>query len=225
MTTPRREPYIWATWITKILAGEQNCQWQSWFKAHYSDFAKQQRSNDLVEWTAKHGEMVRRRADELRAKGYAVYVEDQNKFTLKGRVATLQGKPDIVAILNNEDRSGSGPHPPYDALVVDCKSGKQRDSDRFQVLIYMMMLPLTHLGCKGKILRGELEYQDDRVAIDFLSTEVKDMIRTTIESVAGETELPIVPSYQECRFCELTKLDCKERIESRGESVTATDLW
>ena len=50
----------------------------------------------------------------LKAEGYAVFVEDQNKFTLKGRAATLGGVPDLVAVRGAE------------ALVVDCKSGKQR---------------------------------------------------------------------------------------------------
>ena len=66
--------------------------------------------------------MVRARAAALKADGYTAFVEDQNKFTLKGRAATLGGMPDLVAV------RGAG------TLVVDCKSGKQRGSDSFQVL-------------------------------------------------------------------------------------------
>ena len=28
-------PYIWATWLTKLLAGEDSCEWSSWFKSQY----------------------------------------------------------------------------------------------------------------------------------------------------------------------------------------------
>lgn len=213
MATPRREVYLWVTWLTKILAGDQSCEWSTWFKAHFQDFEKRPRDNDIVAWTARHGEMVRKRAEELRRDGYEVFVEDQNKFTLKGRAATLQGKPDIVAV--KED----------DFLVVDCKSGKQRDSDRFQVLIYMMILPLTHPACQGKIVRGELEYPDGPVLIDALPNKVRELIKTTIERVGGPTPLPIVPSTSECRLCDLTKADCQQRIEAPERAAVTTNLW
>ena len=28
-------PYIWITWLTKLLTGEHSCEWASWFKAHH----------------------------------------------------------------------------------------------------------------------------------------------------------------------------------------------
>lgn len=40
MAMARNSPYVWVTWLTKILAGEQSCEWASWFKAHYQDFEK-----------------------------------------------------------------------------------------------------------------------------------------------------------------------------------------
>lgn len=213
MTTERREPYLWVTWLTKILAGEQSCEWATWFKAHFSDYEKQPRSTDLVAWTARHGEMVRKRADELRGEGYEVFVEDQNKFTMKGSAATLQGKPDIVAVKDD------------DILVVDCKSGKQRDSDHFQVLIYMMVLPLTHDACKGKAVRGELEYKDYRVLIDALPTKVRQLIVSTIQRVAQPDPLPLAPSYNECRFCEITSKDCKKRVDQERKAPVTSDLF
>ena len=135
MATPRREPYIWPTWLTKILAGEQSCEWATWFKAHFQGYEKAPRDGDLTAWTARHTELLQKRAAELRKNGYEVLVEDQNKFTLKGKSCTIGGKPDIVAIKDD------------DYLVVDAKGGKARDSDHFQVLIYMMILPLTHPRC------------------------------------------------------------------------------
>ena len=137
MTVPRGSSYIWVTWITGLLAADKQCELSAWFRAHFSGFEKMPTDFNLAAWKAAHGEMVRARAAALKAEGYTVFVEDQNKVTLKGRAATLGGVPDLVAVRGAE------------ALVVDCKSGKQRDSDSFQVLTYMRVLPITHAACRG----------------------------------------------------------------------------
>src|SRR5205823_6393587 len=91
--------------------------------------------------------MLHRRADDLRKQGYEVFIEAQNRFNLKGHVATVGGTPDIVAIRKQ------------DLWVIDCKSGQQKDSHFYQVLIYMLMLPLTHPACRGRSIHGELQYK------------------------------------------------------------------
>jgi len=137
VATPRNGSYIWVTWITGLLSGDRHCLWSAWYRAHFKDYERRPTSFDLAAWTATHAEMVRTRADALRAEGYEVYVEDQNKFCLRGRAATLGGVPDLVALKDAPDGG-------REALVVDCKSGRQRNSDFFQVLTYMLVLPLTH---------------------------------------------------------------------------------
>ena len=212
MTTPRRDPFLWPTWVTKILAGEQSCEWQAWFKAHFQGYEKAPRDGDLTAWTARHTELLQKRAAQLRSEGYEVFVEDQNKFTLRGKSCTLQGKPDIVAIKDD------------DYVVVDAKGGKPRDSDHFQVLIYMMVLPLCHPKCLGKSVRGEIEYLDDRVDIDVLPNRERQMIVATIERIASATPAVLAPSFRECRWCDLTKADCKSRVE-HDTPVTKTALF
>ncbi len=216
MTEPRSSSYIWVTWITGLLAADKHCEWAAWFRAHYQGYAKVPSDFDLAAWKAAHGDMVRKRAEELRAAGYGVYVEDQNKFSLKGRAATLGGVADLVAV-----REGDG-------LVIDCKSGQRRDSDAFQVLTYMLALPLTHQACRGVRLGGEVQYRDSRLAIapEKLTGELKGLILRTIESVGGEAPLPRVPSLSECRFCDITAADCPERIEeAQRVEVVETDLF
>ena len=44
--------------------------------------------------------------------GYTVYVENQNSFRLRGRQATLGGKPDLIAVKN------------ADAVIIDAKTGR-----------------------------------------------------------------------------------------------------
>lgn len=219
MAVQRKDPYVCPTWVTKLMAGEQSCGWAAWFRAHYSDFVKRERSGDLIGWTARHNELCKKRADELRSQGYTVYVEDQNKFNLKGSSGTVGGKPDIVAVLENKDAPGPGPHPPYDVVVVECKGGKKRDSDHFQLQMYMLVLPMTHEACKGQVVRGELEYADGPVLIDTVPKRIADVIYSTIREVCGPTPLPKAPSFRECQFCDLTKVDCKERVETKERTV------
>ena len=84
MASPRDEPYVWVTWITKLLAGENHCEWAAWFRAHHT-YAKAPSDFDLAAWSAEHGAMVRERAAALRAEGLAVTVEGQNAFRLRGK--------------------------------------------------------------------------------------------------------------------------------------------
>ena len=216
MTVPRDSSYIWVTWITGLLAADKQCEWSAWFRAHFSGYEKMPTDFNLAAWKAAHGEMVRARAEALKAEGYAVFVEDQNKFTLKGRAATLGGVPDLVAVRGAE------------ALVVDCKSGKQRGSDSFQVLTYMRVLPLTHVACRGVPLAGEVQYRDASLRIEpgQLTDELKGLIRGTIERVGSEMPAVKVPSLSECRFCEITAADCPERVgEEQSPAAVDHDLF
>ena len=36
MAVPRETPYIWTTWLPRLLTGENSCEWAVWFKAHHS---------------------------------------------------------------------------------------------------------------------------------------------------------------------------------------------
>jgi len=209
MTTPRDGSYIWVTWITALLAADDQCEWAAWFRAHFKDFEQPPSDFRLAGWKAAHGEMVRNRAQALRAEGWEVYVENQNKFNLPGRAATLGGVPDIVAVRGS------------DGLVVDCKSGKQRDSDAFQVLTYVRVLPLTHPACKGVTLAGEVQYRESSLRIEpnQLTDELKGILRNLIERVGGDTPAVRVPSVAECRFCKITATDCPDRID--GEESPA----
>jgi len=31
----RDMPYIWITWLTKLLVGENSCEWAAWFRANH----------------------------------------------------------------------------------------------------------------------------------------------------------------------------------------------
>ncbi len=29
-------PYVWVTWLPRLLSGESSCEWASWFKAQHN---------------------------------------------------------------------------------------------------------------------------------------------------------------------------------------------
>ncbi len=123
----RSSPYTYATWLSKVMAGERQCLYMGWFKSHFKVQGK--RDVNLDAWTAEHTLMVHDTAAEFRAKDFTVYLEEQNALRVRGQGgAVLVGKPDIVAVKGDT------------AVVVECKSGQPRTSDSLQVRLYMYLL-------------------------------------------------------------------------------------
>ncbi|MBN1503645.1 MAG: PD-(D/E)XK nuclease family protein [Candidatus Eisenbacteria bacterium] len=215
MTERRENPYVWVTWISKLLAGEAHCEWAAWFKAHHAQFEKRPPTFDFAKWNAEHGRMVRERARALAKEGYNVGLEEQNKFNLKGASgATLGGKPDLVAVREAE------------VLVVDCKTGQTRGADYFQVLVYMLALPLCRPQYKNLSLSGRVEYQDHAIQIppEELTQEAADRVWELMERVVSDDESARVPSAGECAFCDITRRDCPDRIDEAPDSLKGEEL-
>ena len=88
----RQFPYIWTTWLPRLLTGENSCEWAIWFKAHQgrtralSDF-------DQSQWLLNHTALLNEQKSRREANGHEVRVERQNSFQLRGRTATLAGRP------------------------------------------------------------------------------------------------------------------------------------
>ncbi len=211
MTMPTRRPsiYLWPTWITSLLAGEAQCWYAPWMKAHFKLNLLDRGGFDLAAWKVQHAEMVDQRAGELRAEGYTVTLEDQNAFHLQGRAAKLGGKPDIIGVRGER------------GLIVDCKGGKRRDSDVQQVLIYLFAAPLAHPHLQKVALDGEVRYRDGAVAIraEQFTPELRQRIVEAITKVGSAMVPPAAPSARECRFCDIAKTDCPARIETAAEDV------
>ncbi len=214
MSKKRAAPYIWASWPPKLFAGEDQCEWKAWFKSHYkidklpSDF-------DLTEWTAQHNAMTKARQIVLFHEGYEdVYLENRNSFTLQNADGLmLSGKPDLIAVHNS------------DVLVIDCKTGNPRHADNFQVLMYMLVLPETHRACKDKIIRGEVQYKTSSVRIEpeKVDDAFKTQFKELMQRLGGDEELKKAPSISECRFCDISMIDCPQRMEKAPP--IATDLF
>ena len=191
------------TWLTALLAGDAHCEWATWFRAH-NTYTKRPSDFNLTIWKSQHSDMVRTRAASLKAEGYSVYLENQNKMHIEGRAVTLGGCPDIIAV-------GAG-----EGLIVDCKTGQQRDSDVFQVMVYMLALPLMRHAASVGSLRGEVQYRDHVISIppDAITLEFRERFRNLMARISAQEPATKVPSYHECRFCDIGPDDCPERTEA-----------
>lgn len=54
MPQRRDRPYIWTTWLPKLLTGESSYAWAAWFKAHYRAWSKPEGGFDQAEWLIRH---------------------------------------------------------------------------------------------------------------------------------------------------------------------------
>ena len=73
MAERRRDgPYIWVTWLTKLLAGENSCEWGSWFRAQHEGWSWSKVPNgfDQVTWQLAHTLGINENRRRWEAVGY-----------------------------------------------------------------------------------------------------------------------------------------------------------
>lgn len=202
MAVPRRgKPYIWVTWLAKILGGNR-CVWAVWFKARFKYDKFEEQAADLVRWNREHTALMERRRKALLADGWTVRVEDENAFKLEGEVAVVAGKPDLVA-----EKDGQ-------VLVIDGKTGRERESDIWQVLFYLFAIPKSRPDLKGELV-GEVEYKSGDV-ITLTPADLDEprmaQIVELIKGVAGSEPPAKHPSRDECKRCNIGFKDCAQRV-------------
>ena len=213
MTRARRHPYLWTTWLARLLTGEASCEWAAWFRAHYQDRNRPPSDFDQAAWMMDHTALVNEARESREALGYKVYTEDQNGFRLRGKSATLAGKPDLIAV------KGS------DAVVIDAKTGRSSPHHAAQVLTYMYAVPRAIPDYRGVDFRGHVVYPDGNMQIPASGVDGKfvERLGALIRRLADETSARRVPSLAECRWCDITGADCPDRVEGEyhdGEGTT-----
>lgn len=212
----REHPYIWVTWMPRLLSGNHHCEWASWFKAQHDGktWRRAHRDFEPTMWALNHKALLREERKRLEADGATVRVERQNLFRLRGWHATLGGMPDLVSLQDGR------------VVIHDLKSGEPHEHHAIQVMLYMWAFPLARREYGGLPITGRVVYPDHVVdapesAVDQTFVErAVDLIKT----LAGEDEPERTPSASECVFCEITSDDCTERVECEPEEE-ATDLF
>ena len=212
MPQRREHPYIWATWLPRLLTGENSCEWAIWFKAQHQNWAKPPSNFNQAEWLLGHTALVNERIKNWEVGGFEVDVEAQNRFELRGKTATLAGRPDIIA--HRED----------EAVIVDAKTGQESPSHAVQVMIYLYAVPRALGRYRSAKLRGQVTYRDHTVRIpaDAVDERFIQNLGALIRRLSSDQPARRVPSRQECQFCDITAADCPARVEAKPETEQGT---
>ena len=236
-------PFVWTSWVTGLLSGDKQCHWAPWYRAHHF-FARRKdpRGGNLEKWKSDHAAMVRTRVAHLRALGWRVWVEAQNKFTVRGKLAVLSACPDIVAThdsatIDRQAIRGMALAGPMEAEAVsgivarveDCKTGQPRSSDFWQVAIYTAFSSAAYQEetgdrhrpfLSGRRVDGAIVYGTEPDQIQQVSTEavadVKSRIVDQIRETGGSEEPSRTPSFGECQYCDI--LACPDRITTEPQT-------
>jgi len=214
MAKKRESPYIWATWLTRLLVGEHCCEWGAWFKTHHqsSSYEKVPDNFDHAAWQVAHTNCLREIRTRLEAEGKAVFIESQNSFVLRGTTAALGGKPDIIATAG-----GKG-------TIIDIKTGKSSPAHTVQVMLYMYAVPKVLQQYKGMKLDGKVVYNDREVYIP--ATAVNEVfvnnLAGLIKRLASAQPPAKIANNVECGFCDIAVTDCPERAADTVTQEGAT---
>ena len=204
MAERRSEPYIWATWLTKLLVGENSCEWAAWFKAHYRRTRDEEvpTTFDSTKWLLDHTALLNLIRSQLEQQGKTVFTESQNAFTLRGSTASLGGKPDLITTSGNT------------GTIYEAKTGRPSLSHDVQVMLYMYAVPRALQQYAGMTFEGKVVYEDHEV--DIPASAVDDSFTNNlthlIQRIAAASAARRVPSETECGFCNITSADCAERV-------------
>ncbi len=209
MAQARRDgPYIWVTWLTKLLVGEHSCEWASWFRAQHEGWSWTKAKMggdgfDPVGWQMAHTAGINDARPEWEELGYSVFTENQNSFALRGKRATLGGKPDLIAL-----RGESG-------TIIDVKTGKPSPSHGVQVMLYMYAVPRALGQYQGISFDGRISYPDHEVEIPAVMVDEAFIgkVSALVLRLGGAEPARRVPSPRECGFCDISLLDCGDRLD------------
>ena len=206
MTRPRTGSYVWVTWLSKLMAGETQCLWAPWFRTHYTNYTRAPSDFQLAAWTADHSRMLDQLVKEGEATGEGVFKEQQNHFRVRRPSGlTIAGKPDLITV----GKEGL-------TTVYDTKTGKPRQSDIIQVMLYMMCLPYASPLYKGKTIQGQVVYKSmmsTNIPADAIDKEFQGTVTYFLNLMEDQKSPARTPTPAECRFCDITSEDCPDRIE------------
>ena len=208
MPVPINIPKTYATWLAKLLSGDNACLYFAWFRSWHSVFKKVPEDRDFTEWNIRHTLHLHNLADRLEEQGCRVFLEGQNWFETQGKSSrsVVSGKTDLIAL--NPDGS---------ATIYNVKTGQPRASGEIQVKLYMFLLPLSgHRRWQGVTFDGCAVYADGtekRVTADAINDEFKENATTFMRRIVAREQARHVPSERECGWCEVSSEDCSERIE------------
>ena len=209
MTIPRTNTYLYVTWIPRYLTGDKSCLFAAWFKANHQGYAKMPSDFDAARWNMEHTDLLNELVAELEEQGCELFIEQQNSFRVESSRsgAVIGGKPDIIAVF-----------PDGRTVVYDVKTGQQSPSHAVQVQLYMYLLPRSNLThWRDTTFEGAVVYKDGHqvdVPADSIDDAFVARVADFMQKMNSDMPSRRVASLAECGFCELTKDDCPDRMNS-----------
>ena len=146
MAIKRRQKKIWVTSLARLIAGEQECRFSAWFEANYTHYkdvenrhgyvlgykanSEQEKSPELLERDEKHSRLADRVIKELEKEGRYLLPEVQFWHeTASGFI--VAGRTDLISVLKK-----------VECCMYDFKTGREKNSDIAQVMLYMQYNPI-----------------------------------------------------------------------------------
>ena len=110
-------------------------------------------------------------------------------------------------------------------MIIDAKTGKPSPAHSAQVMIYQYAVPRALDRYRGMKFKGHVIYPDGNVQIPASGVDGKfiDRLGALIRRLADETPAGKVASGQECRFCDITGVDCDARIDDGWREDATTE--
>ena len=196
------------------MVGENSCEWSAWFRANHegNSWNKVPTTFDAAAWQLEHTSLLNSTREKMEQEGKVVFTESQNSFSLKGRTATLGGKPDLISVAGDQ------------GTIVDVKTCQPSPSHHVQVLLYMYAAPRALGQYKGVTFDGRVVYPDheDHIPSSALDATFVENVANLIQRLALQQPARKVPSKMECSFCNITALDCPDRVEQTDDISSET---
>lgn len=214
MTTPRPGlPEFWVTGLAKLLVGENPCHFEAWIKGHFRIDKLPRDESKITEWKMAHTEQLSAAIQRCKDDGWKCQVE--RYFRVQGETGIMAGKADLVT-------QRADAHP----IVRDIKSGKPRDSDAAQVMIYIVALPIAW-SVPTMRFEGEVIYPTHTLPVRYEDAQaLKPRLFSLLRLLGSKERTDASPSESGCKWCDVSKADCPDRLESAAETVDVlTSEW
>ena len=135
--------------------------------------------------------------------------------TFQERLRRLGGKPDLIAKKGNSCR------------IIDIKTGQPRASDHVQVMLYMYAVPKAFPEkYRNVVLEGRVVYGEREVAVPSSAVDEKFVKRFSelIRRLASNEPAKRVPSFGECRYCNIPASECPDRVDKDTSTAEVDDF-
>ncbi len=221
--------YVWLTWLSRYLSGDDVCHWKLWFKARHKYQKIVDPTFDSAEYERKHNAMVKLRAARLTAAGYDVKLEHELKW--EGQRAVAAGRIDILATKVRRAPLLT------EVLIDDVKTGNKHNRDFHQVFLYMLV-HTKQLDADAKVagrefaepveMIGQVIYGETIVPVsaDNELTPANEKKVTNLLKIAGSHTAPEwKPSKRECEFCDIPGTCCPKRLEPEATKAARSEAF